>query len=283
MVRILTDSAASISPGEAQAMGIDLVYLNVQFPGAAYDNRADHDYSEFYRLLESNAGFPKTSQPPPEAFAERFEAAKAAGDSLVAVLISSGLSGTFQSALVAKDMVGYGDVHIVDSRCAIMPQRIMVERAAQMRDAGHGAAEIVSAMESLKERVKVYGLLDTLHYLYKGGRLPRTVALAGDLLRIKPVVTARGGVIKLVGKGRNVMSLLNWMKDGFDPGYPVYFGFTATDEKCRKLMDYVCGHMEVRRTGMFPIDGCIGAHVGPRGSAIAFVLPEGAPAEIKGI
>lgn len=276
MVRIVADSAADIAPVEAEAMGVELVSLAISFPRANYDQQRDADTSEFYRLLQADVGFPKTSQPPPEAFAAIFADAREKGDSVVAVLISSGLSGTFQSAQIAKDMVGYQDVYLIDSRCAIMPQRILVERAAEMRDAGSCAAEIAGAMESLRERVRVFGILDTLHYLYKGGRLPRTVALAGDLLHIKPVITARDGVIKLVGRGRNAMSLLNWFteKVGFDPTYPVYFGFTASDAPCKKLMTHVCEQFRNIRTGIFPIGGTVGAHVGPNGSAISFVLPK---------
>lgn len=273
MIRIVTDTASDITPAEAMAMQVELVPLSIVFPSASYDEATDEGFARFYKLLEGDNGFPKTSQPSPEAFARVFQEAKECGDSVVAILISGGLSGTVQSAQIARDMVGHDDVHIIDCRTAIAAQRILVVQAVKMRDNGQSAAEIAAEIVSLSERVKVYGIISTLHYLYKGGRLSRTVALAGDLLRIRPIITTRGGVIKLVGKGRNAMSLLSWFTEngGHDPEYPVYFGYTTSDEKCKQLMTYVTGHYPIQETGIYPIGGTIGAHVGPHGVSIAFV------------
>lgn len=277
MIRILTDTAADITAKEAAAMGVELVALNIRFPEfPAYDAGKDVDFSEFYRLLEKAKEFPKTSQPPPEAFERVFREAKAAGDSVIGVMISSGLSGTLQSARVAMESAGFANAHLVDTRCAIMPQRILVERAVAMRDAGQPFQEIVDALEALRDRVKVYGMLPSLTYLYKGGRLPRTVALAGNLLRIRPVITARDGVIKLVGRGRGYQALLSRLEEapGFDPAFPVYFGYTGTDETAKKMMKQAMEQFPIQRTGIFPIGGLIGAHVGPGGFAVAFVQNE---------
>lgn len=273
MIRILTDSAADITPVQAEAMGVELVSLNIQFPGIAYDQQKDMDFSTFYRLLQTEKTFPTTSQPPPEAFARVFEDAKAAGDETIAVLISSGLSGTIQSAKVAQQTTGYKGLHIVDSLCAIMPQRILVEYAVRLREAGEAFKAIAQKVESIRDRVKVYGMLDTLTYLYKGGRLSRTVALAGNLLHIKPVITAKEGVIALVGRGRNDQALVKRLDDmGFDPDFPVYFGYTADDTNAQKLMKHVLEkYPNIRQTGMYPIGGLVGAHVGPNGMAVSFV------------
>lgn len=273
MIRILTDSASDITAKEAKDKGMEFVQLNIQFPGIAYDQYQDEDFSTFYQLLQTEKVFPKTSQPPPEAFAAIFQAAKEAGDSVVAILISSGLSGTIQSAQVAKELVDYEDIHIIDSRCAIMPQRILVEYAVSLRDAGGDVDTIVQKVSEIRDRVKVYGMIDTLTYLYKGGRLSKTVALAGNLLHIRPLITAKNGVIALVGRGRNHLALVKRFEEmGYDPDFPVYFGYSADDSNCNKLMHHVLEHHpEIEKTGMFPIGGVVGAHVGPNGMAISFV------------
>lgn len=276
MIRILTDSAADILPKEAAEKDLEVVPLTISFPEAEYDPSQDEDFSQFYSLLQSEKKFPTTSQPAPEAFIAPFEAAKKAGDPLVAILISSGLSGTLQSARVAKDAVGYDGIHLIDSRCAIMAQRILVEYATKLRSARETVDSLVKKVESVRDRVRVFGMLDTLTYLYKGGRLSRTVALAGNLLHIKPVITAKDGVIAVVGRGRNDQALIDRFESmGYDPEFPVYFGYTANDANAQRLMSHTLAQFpKIGRTGLFPIGGLIGAHVGPDGMAIAFVPRE---------
>ncbi len=277
MIRILTDTSSDITQKQADEMGIELVRMNVQFPGKQYQPEADEDFSEFYRLLQTSDTFPTTSQPSPEAFAKVFREAQAAGDSVLGVLISSKLSGAYQSARVAMKTTGFTDVHLVDSLCAIMPQRILVEYAVKLRNAGERFIEIVQSVESVRDRVRVYGILDTLTYLYKGGRLSKTVALAGNLLHIKPIITALDGVIKLVGRARGYQALLAKLTEApsFDANFPVYFGYTAVDDTCKRMMQQALEQFPIRETGIFPIGGSVGAHVGPNGCAVSFVMAEG--------
>lgn len=275
MIKVVTDSGADITPREAQEMDIEVVPLKINFPDHPYDQEADEDYDTFYKLLKSEDTFPKTSQPPPEAFARVFEAAKKAGDTVIAVLISGGLSGTVQSAQIAKETVGHEDVHIIDSRTAIMSQRTLVEYAVRLRNAGEGVRDVIRKVEAICQRVRVFGMLDTLTYLYKGGRLSRTAAMAGNLLHIKPLITIKDGAIATSGRGRNFKAIIKQLDEiGFDPDFPVYFGFTADDTNCRKMMDQALANHTIPHTGIFPIGGVIGAHVGPGGMAISFV-PKG--------
>ncbi len=277
MIRILTDTSSDITQTQANEMGIELVRMNVQFPGKEYRPEEDEDFSGFYRLLQTSDAFPTTSQPSPEAFAKVFREAQAAGDSVLGILISSKLSGTLQAARVAIETTGFTDVHLVDSRCAIMPQRILVEYAVKLRNAGERFSEIIRSVESVRDRVKVYGILDTLTYLYKGGRLSKTVALAGNLLHIRPIITALDGVIKLVGRARGYQALLAKLAEapGFDVNFPVYFGYTAVEDTCKRMFKQAMEQFDIRETGIFPIGGSIGAHVGPNGYAVAYVTAEG--------
>lgn len=272
MIRIVTDSSADIPKKEAAQIGVDVVELSVRFPDLAYNQAEDPDFSRFYELLKKTKGFPTTSQPAPADFQWIFEEAKAAGDTVVAILISKGMSGTFQSAEIARQAVGYPDIHLIDSRAAIMPVRILVEYALSLRAAGESVQGLLQKVEAVRDRVKVYGLLDTLTYLHKGGRLPKTVALAGNMLGIKPIVTTKDGQIALAGRGRNALALLSRLEiDGFDPEFPVYFGYSADDTNCLKLMKQASEQFPIRKTGMFPIGSIVGAHIGPGGNAISFV------------
>lgn len=277
MIRIVTDSASDITRAEARAMNVDVVPLRVTFPDLAYDQETDTDYYTFYSLLQTTKKFPVTSQPTPEAFAKVFSKAREDKETVVAVLMSGSLSGTFQSATIARDSVGSDDIYLIDSRTAIMPLRILVEHAVNLRDQGKSAQEIVQSLEALRNRVKVYGMLDTLTYLYKGGRLPRSVAMVGNLLHIKPIVTTRDGLIKLAGQGRGYKALQTHVDKGpgIDTSYPVYYGYSVNDANCKKLMENANACYGVSETGMFPIGGVVGAHVGPNGFAISYVEKEG--------
>lgn len=272
MIRIVTDSGADISVQEATKLGIDVVSLKIQFEDRVYTQEKDTDFQKFYEELKAARKAPKTSQPSPEDFAAVYRRAEA-GDTILVVCLSGGLSGTYQSALIAKDMVET-PVYVVDSRSAIMGQRLLVEKAIALRDSGVSAEGIVLALESLRERVVVWGMVDTLTYLYKGGRLPRTVAIAGNLLGIKPIVTLNEkGSIVMAGKGRSIASVVSKFEDGpaYDPEYPVYFGYTADSESSQKAQEQIVERSAIKQTGMFPVGSLIGTHVGPGCIAVAYV------------
>ncbi|MDR0897447.1 MAG: DegV family protein, partial [Oscillospiraceae bacterium] len=235
----------------------------------------DTDFTEFYRLLKLCKQFPTTSQPPPEAFERLFREAKEAGDDVIAILISSGLSGTLQSARTAQAAVGYERIHLIDTLTAIMPQRLLVEYAVKLRDAGTGIGEMLSECEYVRDRLRVWGMIDSLTYLYMGGRLSRTAALAGNLLHIRPIVTSNEkGVIALAGRGRNHQALMTRFAadQPFDDRFPVIFGYTDTAEGAQKLMAQATEAYGLRETSIHPIGGLVGAHVGPNGAALAYVM-----------
>lgn len=274
MIRIITDSGADIQADEARRLAVDVVPLSIEFEGAAYAQDEDTDFAEFYTLLESAKTLPKTSQPSPEQFAAVYRRYAGEGDSVVVVALSSGLSGTYQSAVIAKDMAPEVPVHVVDTRSALAGQRILVEEAVKMRDAGASAEEIAEALTALRARVVVYGMVDTLTYLSKGGRLPRSVAIAGNLLHIKPIVYLdEKGAIAVMKKARSYQALLSVFSEGpaFDPDFPVYFGYSAYDDVCKKVSNQILERHALPRTGMCPIGSVLGTHVGPRCVAVAYV------------
>ena len=274
MIRIVTDTSSDITRAEANAMNVELVSLPIHFAEFDYDPEQDQDFSQFYSLLKKAKNSPTTSQPPPKAFEQLFQDAKDAGDSVVAILLSGALSGTFQSAVAAKETVGHPDVYLIDSRTAAMSLRMLVDEAVRLRNEGSSAAEIAREAQALCPRLRLWAQLDTLSYLYKGGRLSKTSALAGNLLGIKPIVTAEKGLVALSGRARNYMGIIQkFIETGFDSAYPVYFAYTPPDDTARKLMQKTIEQCNLAAATMFPLGSLIGAHVGPGCCGLAYVLP----------
>ena len=146
MIRILTDSTCDLLPAEAARLGVEVVHMQVRFEdGEVFRDGLDMTPDEFYARLVKCDKLPTTSQPSPQDFMDLFEEAKAAGDEVVAILISGQLSGTYQSARIAADSCEYDKIHLVDSMNATLGEQLLVRLAVQMRGEGASAAEIVGS------------------------------------------------------------------------------------------------------------------------------------------
>lgn len=276
MIRILVDSSADYTMAELKENGFDFVPFPVTLNDKTYLDTVELDRNDMYKFLLQGDHFPKTSQPSPEAFVEIFEDAKAKEDEVICILLSSDLSGTCQSAFLAKNIVDYDKIYIIDSLTATFPIRILAEHAATLRSQGKSAEEIVNAVEDLKARTKVIASLDTLEYLYRGGRLSRTSASIGNLVSLKPVITiAEDGSISIlakpIGKNKAYSTLLKHLEEHpIDSDFPVYSIYTYGVENCEKL------EAKLTKTGI-PFKerlqvGCsIGAHIGPGTVGIVYV------------
>jgi DegV family protein with EDD domain len=220
MYLIVTDSASDISAREAREMGILLVNLPVIFDNIDYAQDSDEGFNDFYRYLEESKVLPTTSQVPPGEYFDIFTEAKERGGDVLVITLSSGLSGTYNSAVMAKEMSGNDNVFIVDSMHATLSQRILIEYAVRMRDEGKSAAEAAEAISSVKDRVTVVGLLNTLTNLKKGGRIPPSLAVLGNALGVKVVVVLKDGKIEPLGKAR-----------GFNNGKKILWDEFLSDEK----------------------------------------------------
>jgi DegV family protein with EDD domain len=200
-VRIIVDSASDVSQATAKEWGITVVPLKVRFGDDEYQDGKTLSNTEFYeRLIETDV-VPKTSQIPPAEYIDEFENAVEAGDEVVCLVLSSGVSGCFQSATIASS--DFEDkIHLVDTRQFSLSYYILVEYAVRLRDEGKSAAEIAEAIENAKSRAKVLSVFDTLEYLKAGGRLSSTAAFVGNVLSIKPVITITDGVVEVIGKAR---------------------------------------------------------------------------------
>jgi len=275
-VRIITDSTTEISQEEAGQLNISVVPLRSIFGETEYLDGIDLTPEQFYTMLEESDELPTTSQPTPHDFEKPIREAMEAGQECVIITIAENLSGTYQSANIAKEKCGNEGVWVVDSESATLSQRLLVERAMQLRDEGKSAKEIADVLEEEKKSVRLLAAIDTLEYLYKGGRLSRTSAFAGTLMKVKPIVSLDQGEIKAVGKSRgttksheDLLALVE-KEGGIDFSKPFAIGYTGDREKFDRF-EAMCRE---QYAGHEPIVGCIGSvigtHAGPGAVAIFF-------------
>ncbi|MBQ9141667.1 MAG: DegV family protein [Lachnospiraceae bacterium] len=276
MIHLLVDSSSDYTMAEVKSKGIYYVPISITLDDKSYQDGIDLTPDAFYEILTSSKDFPKTAQPSPKAFADVFNEAKAQGDEVICILLSSALSGTCQSAYLAKKMVDYEGIYIVDSLTATIMIKVLADYAYKLIADGLKATEIVTKIEALKSKVKVIAALDTLEYLSRGGRLNRTAAAIGELASLKPIIqVTEEGTVSVVGKclGRNkalmfLMKSLSTKK--LHPDFPLYSVYTYGTENCEKLEEKLSEH------GYHYDDRCqvgstIGTHIGPGAFGIIYV------------
>ena len=276
MIRLVVDSSADYTTAELEEKNIELVPLNVVLNDNTYQDGVTLERNQFYELLTAGDDFPKTSQPSPESFLAIFEDAKEKGDDVICILLSSGLSGTCQSAFLAKNMADYDNIYIIDSLSATHMIHVMTDYADQMRNDGVSAAEIVEKIEAIKLKVKVFAGVDTMEFLYRGGRVSKATAAIGELAKIKPIITVNeeGKVVvagKCLGKNKALRFITDALADKeLNPDFPLYSIYSYGTDNCEKLEEKFA--KEGRElAGRLQIGATIGAHVGPGAFGVVFV------------
>lgn len=280
-VRIITDSGSDYLMGDHPSL--DVLPLTIAFGSDVFQSDVDLPRERFYELLVERDEFPTTGQVNPFAFGEAIRRAADAGEDAVVITLSSKLSGTHQSACTAAaEATAEGQVvRVVDSKSVTLGQHILVEYALRLVDAGRGAIEIADALEAVVDRVCVMGLLDTLEYLKRGGRISAAAGAVGELLSIKPVIAIEDGAVALLGKargsknGRNLLHQHLERSGGIDFDMPVLVGYSGfSDKLLRKyLVDHRTlweGHFAEGEIPSMLVGPTIGTHVGPGAIALAF-------------
>ena len=278
MVRIVTDSAADFSPAELEQKNIICIPLKVLFGGEEYEENINLSKDQFYEKLLAFEGFPKTSQAAPAVLAGLFEEAKAEGDEIIYFTLSSALSGTWQSAMFIKEDMGYDKAFVVDSRNATGGQRMLVEHAVRLRDQGKCAADIVAEVEALRERIVLYACINTLEYLYRGGRISHLSYALGTLAQIKPIIHVdHMGRVDIPAKAmgmRKGMEHLCKQADAKtpDPEYPLYVMYTNDRSVAETLAVRLAEHGQaVHPDNIIQVGAAIGSHVGPAACGLVYV------------
>lgn len=274
-VRIVTDSTADFTVEEMKSYNISVVPLKVLFGTEEYRDGIDLTADQFYHKLTTGGVLPTTSQPSPNDFLHYFKQAKEEKDEVVAILLSAAISGTCQSALLAKEYCEYEAIEVVDSQQTTISMKLLVLEAIRLRDAGKGYKEIATEIERLKEKVTLKASLDTLEYLVKGGRLSKAAGFAGSLLGIRPLISLVEGKVAVLSKARGkknaVEAILKEInKDGdVDFNRPMIYGFTGDAQSVTDLRDFL--QEKGYKSDLISVIGSvIGTHAGPGASAIAY-------------
>ena len=275
-VNLIIDSTTDLRPGLRERFIV--VPLTVHFGEEEYIDGVTISHREFYEKLVESDALPSTSQAVPAAFADVFEQVVSRGETAVVLTLASQLSGTYQSAMIAAN--DYPDsIFVVDGTSVAIGTGILAELALRLRDQGLGAEEIVQRLEAEKGNIRVVALLDTLEYLKRGGRISATVAFAGSLLSIKPVIAVQDGVIQMLGKargskqGNNLLVQQIEKAGGVDFDKPLLLGYSGLSDVL--LTKYIEDSRALWENGteclpITSIGSVVGTHAGPGAIAVAF-------------
>ena len=276
MIRIITDSASDITREEAEKLGIEVVPLHVIFGNDVFMDGVDITHDEFYTKLENCEELPKTSQTNPAGFVEVFEKYIDQGDEIVGIFLSSKLSGTYQSAIIACQMLETDKIQVIDSLNASMGLAVLVREAVKMRDNGKSAVEIKSEIENLVGKARLVAAIDTLKYLKMGGCLSATSALVGGVLGITPVIAIVDGKVEVIAKTRghkkSIKFMIEYMKENTpDENYVGDFAYTRIIKNLDNFKESCRPNFKFREEATREIGATIGTHIGPGAFGVAYI------------
>lgn len=274
MIKFMVDSASDL---KAERDLCDyFVPVSINIDGKEYFDGIDIDSDTYYQKLKQSEHMPQTSQPSPQAFLRYFEEVRDSKDELIYFALSSKLSGTYQSAMLAKEISGYDKIYIVDTRAVTHMIGILLKYAISLKNSGCLATEIVEQCEQLKSRIHVYAGLDTLEYLRRGGRLSNASAVVATIAHLKPIITVdTNGEVQSIGKTLGKGKAIKFIRDkikGYeiDPAFPIYSLFSYGEKNCAAFEKKLCeeGYGLSER---LQIGSAIGTHIGPDAYGVIFV------------
>ena len=279
-VQFVVDSGADVTPAQRQALGIHLVALKVRFPDdSEYLDGVNITPTQFYEKMAAGKTLPTTSMASVGDYTSVIEPLIARGDDVIVFTLSSKVSGTVQSAHIAAEEFPEGRVFVIDSLNITGGIRVQLDYGLRLRDRGLTAAQIAQELMDSQSRVRLIAVLDTLENLKKGGRISKTVAFAGELLGIKPVVRMHEGAVDILGKARGAKRGYAQMADAIrvhgdiDFDMPVWLAFTGADPAVVQNFLDVAGDQwdgQLREAPVCHAGSCIGTHAGPGVVALCF-------------
>lgn len=278
-VKLVIDSSSDIGKKEAEKLGIHMISMSILFGDKIYMDGVDLSGRDFFEKLIESDELPTTSQINMFQFEECFSELTADGSDVVAVTLSSKLSGTYAGAAAAAAGSFPGKVFVVDSLNASLGERILIQYAVRLLKDGASAKELVEKLEDARHRIKLMALLGTLEYLQKGGRISAVTAMSGAILQIKPVIAIMDGEVKMIGKamgskkGNNLLIQLIEKSGGIDFQMPYATAYSGMDDSL--LQKYLKDSAslwedELDHIPSYCIGSTIGTHIGPGAIAVAF-------------
>lgn len=290
-LKIVTDSTCALTQEEAKELNVTIVPLTITFGEKSYRDGVDLTHEEFCDLLLKcdSSHLPKTSSPAPMDFVNAFEEAKSKGDEVLGLFLSSKLSATYQTALMAKDMVEYDKIHIFDTLSFVGGLKILILEARRLEDE-MSIDDLVAYLDKLKDRIRIYAAVDTLEYMYKGGRLSKLAYALGSILAFKPVCALKEGKIAVCDRARGSKAAIKMVvertvKHAVDFNYPIIFGYSYSKDKMNEFIQaFNENYKKEYDYATTPISSVITTHVGPNCIAIFYIREgEGKPSLLKRI
>ena len=275
-MKLIVDSTADQNPKIADK--VTVVPLTIFFGDEEFVDGVTLSHQQFYEKLVENDTLPTTSQVPPETFREAFQQVVDRGEEAVVLTVSSHLSGTYQSARIAAEEFP-GKIFVVDSQSVAIGSGILAELAVGWMEEGLDATTVAARLCEERKKVRLLALLDTLEYLKRGGRISKTVAFAGGLLSIKPVVCIQDGKIEILGKargsrqGNNLLIQEIQASGGVDFSKPLLLGYTGLSDVLLQKYIQDSSALWEDKVSSLPITvvgSTVGTHAGPGAIAVAF-------------
>lgn len=281
-IKIITDSSSDLYADYAAQNEIEILPLKIIFGEEVYDSGVNLSTPQFYEKLKTVTELPKTSQATPLELSTCFRRHLEAGDDVVAIFISSRMSGTYASASLIKQELGAENLYIVDSQTVTFALGILVMEAVRLVNLGRSAAEVYEEIERVKSRVVLYASIGNLKYLQMGGRMSSTTAFLGTMLNFKPIITIKDGLVESIDKQRGqkrafdaVMALVE--ADAMDRVRPRIFAHTDAPELMEELMEHYALAFPKDDLSAFArcdIGPTVGVHAGPGAAGLAYFKAE---------
>jgi DegV family protein with EDD domain len=272
-VKIVTDSAADLPEALAEELGISVVPVYVRFGEEVYRDRVTISEDEFYDRLTHDPVHPNTTQPGPQDFLEVYQKLSADADGIVSIHITSKLSGTYNSALMARDMLETGcPVEVVDSETLSMSVGLIAIAAAQMAKAGESLDKIVEAAKQAIPESSLLFLLDTLEYLKRGGRIGKAKALLGSILNVKPMLTVKDGELEPAGqvrtRAKGMDKLFEYVKNAGNI-QDLAIVYNTTPDEAQALAERIGSVFDREKIRIARLGPGLGTHGGPGAMVVA--------------
>lgn len=270
-IRIVTDSTSYISKEFTEREDVKVVPLNYIFDDVTFKEGFKGEYDEFFKKLESTKLFPKTSQPSAGEFYDVFKESLEEYDEVIAIVLSSKLSGTYNSAVLAKNMLEDKKVTIIDSETSASNLRFLVEDALSMVKEGKSSEEIIEYINQKKKNMHILLTTGTLEYLSRGGRLSSFQSTLGNMLSIKPIIELQEGELKLIEKVRGSNKAINYIIDKIPESVTkISICQILNMDEAIRVKENLSRKFQKAEISIDELGPVIGAHLGPKAIGICF-------------
>ncbi|CDF58350.1 DegV family protein [Thermobrachium celere] len=276
-IKVFADSACDLDLDYLKELDVEMIPMTVSFGDEVYEDRVTITTKEFYEKLKNTKELPKTSQIPPSKFVERFKPYIDKGYHIVYIAFSSRLSGTYQSACIAKDMLETENITVIDSKGASVGLGLIVREAALMVKQGRTLNEVIERIIYMKDRMEHIFAVGNLDMLKRGGRISTAQAAIGTLLNVKPILQFSDGYIipydKVRGEKGIIKKIIETMKErGYElENQVIGMNYSNNLDFCLKLKEEIQKEFNIKEFVISEIGAAIGSHVGEGTTSVFFL------------